>query len=162
MRQHADRRPVPAGLGADLSRRARRGGHARQHYRQAASADDCSSSDTTPCSSDPYARDFFDITQSEYGAGNGAYQPGPGWDYTSGWGSLNVANFTQDVDGTTNAADAYGGAEKPAVTVTTASSTGRVGTATDPVDVSLGNDPSLNITNATLSASASNGITATL
>ncbi|HEV2368801.1 MAG TPA: S53 family peptidase, partial [Acidimicrobiales bacterium] len=38
-----------------------------------------------------YARDFYDVTQSEYGVGNGAYQPGKGWDYTSGWGALNVA-----------------------------------------------------------------------
>ncbi len=131
-------------------------------YRQAAGADSCSSSETTPCSSKTYARDFFDVTESEAGAGNGAYQPGPGWDYASGWGSLNVANFAQDVDGTTNSAKAYGRAEKPAVTVTTASSTGPEGDATDPLDVSLGNDPSLNITHATLSASASKGLTATL
>ena len=78
-------------------------------YRQAKSADSCSSSSTTSCTSSPYARDFFDVTDSEYGAGNGAYQPGPGWDYTSGWGPLNVANFAQDVDGTTNATRAYGG-----------------------------------------------------
>jgi pseudomonalisin len=131
-------------------------------YRQAAGADSCTSSETAPCSSKTYARDFFDVTESEAGAGNGAYQPGPGWDYASGWGSLNVANFAQDVDGTTNAAKPYGRAEKPAVVVATASSTGPEGDATDPVDVSLGNDASLNITHATLSASASKGITATL
>ena len=131
-------------------------------YRQAASADSCTSSDTTPCTSGSYARDFFDVTQSEYGAGNGAYQPGPGWDYTSGWGALNVANFTQDVDGTTNATDGYTGTEKPAAVVSTASSTSPTGNATDPVDVSLGNEPSLDLTGATLQASASNGVTATL
>jgi hypothetical protein len=131
-------------------------------YRQAASADSCTSSDTTPCTSGSYARDFFDVTQSEYGAGNGAYQPGPGWDYASGWGALNVANFTQDVDGTTNATVGYTGAEKSAAVVSTASSTSPVANATDPVDVSLGNEPSLDLTGATLSASASNGITATL
>ena len=91
-----------------------------------------------PCTPGSYARDFFDVTQSEYGAGNGAYQPGPGWDYASGWGALNVANFTQDVDGTTNATVGYTGAEKSAA-VSTASSTSPVGNATDPVDVSLGN-----------------------
>jgi len=131
-------------------------------YRQAASADSCSSSDTAACSSGSYARDFFDVTQSEYGAGNGAYQPGPGWDYASGWGALNVANFTQDVDGSTNATNGYAGTEKTAVTVSTASSTSPTGNATDPVDVSLGNRDSLDLTGATLTASASKGITATL
>jgi hypothetical protein len=57
-------------------------------YHQAQGADACTSSDTAPCTSSTYARDFFDVTQSEYGAGNGAYQPGPGWDYASGWGAL--------------------------------------------------------------------------
>jgi subtilase family serine protease len=130
-------------------------------YRQAKSADSCSSADTAPCSSDPYVRDFSDVTDSEYGVGNGAYQPGPGWDYASGWGSLNVANFTHDVDGTTNATLAYGGPEKAALAVSTDSSTGP-GDATDPLDVSLGDDPSLALTGATLSASASKGIVATL
>jgi pseudomonalisin len=131
-------------------------------YRQAKNADSCSSSKPATCGSDPYARDFFDITQSEYGVGNGAYQPGPGWDYASGWGALNVANFTADVDGSTYAAQRYTGAEEPAVVVTQAAMTSPLGNATDPVDVSLGNQPSLDLTQATLSASASKGITATL
>ncbi len=131
-------------------------------YRQAASADSCSSSNTASCTSGTYARDFFDVTQSEYGAGNGAYQPGPGWDYASGWGSINVANFTQDVDGTTNAVEAAAAPEASAVTVSTATMTSPEGNATDPIDVSLGNDPSLDLTQASLSASASKGITATL
>jgi hypothetical protein len=59
----------------------------------------------------------------EYGAGGGAYQPGPGRDYASGRGALNVANFAQDVDGTTNAADGYAVAEKAAAVVSTASPT---------------------------------------
>jgi pseudomonalisin len=131
-------------------------------YRQAKSADACSSSNTAPCTSNPYARDFFDVTQSEYGAGNGVYQPGPGWDYVSGWGALNVANFAKDVDGSTNAAKSYGGTEKPAVVVTRAVTTSPEGNATDPVDASLGNDPSLDLAQATLTASASKGIVATL
>lgn len=131
-------------------------------YRQAKSADSCSSSKPATCGSQPYARDFFDVTQSEYGAGNGLYQPGPGWDYASGWGSLNVANFTSDVDGTTDAALRYTGSEEPAVTVPQAQMTSPLGNATDPVDVSLGNQPSLDLTQATLAASASKGITATL
>jgi hypothetical protein len=131
-------------------------------YRQAKSADSCSSANTAPCSSSPYARDFFDVTESEYGLGNGTFQPGPGWDYTSGWGALDVANFAQDVDGSTIAAQPYAGAEKPAVTVNQATMNGPLGDATDPVVASLGNDASLNITGATLTASASKGIVATL
>jgi subtilase family serine protease len=131
-------------------------------YRQAKSADSCGSANTATCSSSPYARDFFDVTESEYGLGNGTFQPGPGWDYTSGWGALDVANFVRDVDGSTNAAQPYAGAEKPAVTVAQAAMNGPLGDATDPVVATLGNDPSLNITGATLTASASKGIVATL
>lgn len=131
-------------------------------YRQAASADKCTTSDTAPCTSQPYTRDFFDVTQSEYGAGNGAYQPAPGWDYASGWGALNVANFAFDVAGSDNASLPYGGTEKPAVTVATATMTSPEGNATDPVVVSLGNQPSLDLTQATLTASASKGVVATL
>ncbi len=130
-------------------------------YRQAQDADGCSSS---PCANAPtYNRDFFDVTDSEYGAGNGAYQPGPGWDYASGWGSLNVANFIQDVDGTTTAADAAAAQESPATQVTTASMTSPAGNATDPIDVSIGNDAPLDLTKATLTTSPDGKtITATL
>lgn len=121
-------------------------------YKQAKDADTCSSS---PCPDAPvYNRDFFDVTESEFGAGNGAYQPGPGWDYASGWGSLNVANFIHDLDGTTDAADSAAPPEKPAVPVTTAAMTSPAGNATDPVDVSNGNDASLDLTKATLTTSA--------
>jgi pseudomonalisin len=127
-------------------------------YTQAKDADTCTSA---PCANAPtYERDFFDVTQSEYGAGNGAYQPSGGWDYASGWGSLNVANFAQDVDGSTNAADAAAGEEKPAVQVTTAKMTSPEGNATDPADVSLGNESSLDLTGATLTTSQ-NGSTIT-
>jgi hypothetical protein len=131
-------------------------------YRQAAGADACSSSDSAPCTNPKYERDFYNVTESEYGAGNGLYQPGPGWSYASGWGSLNVANFTHDVDGTTDATYPAAAPEKPASIVTAATMTSPEGNATDPVDVSLGNDPSLDLAQSTLSASASKGITATL
>jgi hypothetical protein len=45
------------------------------------------------------AADFTDITQGEVPTGNGLEQPGPGWDYTTGWGALDVAHFIRDVDG---------------------------------------------------------------
>lgn len=130
-------------------------------YRQASDADGCT---TSPCASAPtYARDFFDVTQSEFGVGNGAYQPGPGWDYASGWGAINVANFTQDVDHTTNAAGAGASPERDAVKVSTASMTSPIGNATDPADASVGNQPSLDLSRATLTTSPDGAtVTATL
>ena len=131
-------------------------------YAQAKDADTCSAS-PCPTSDAVYNRDFFDVTESEFGAGNGAYQPGPGWDYASGWGSLNVANFIKDVDGTTSAPSAAAPPELPAVQVSTASMTSPVGNATDPADVSLGNEPPLDLTRATLTTSSDGSvITATL
>lgn len=43
-----------------------------------------------------YGKDFFDVTLGC----NGQHCAGPGWDYTSGWGVMNVAPFMQTVDGT--------------------------------------------------------------
>jgi subtilase family serine protease len=153
---------VQAGASVKVQRRGGLGFADPTIYRQAGSADACTSSDTAPCTGGSYGRDFFDVTGSEYGAGNGAYSPGPGWDYASGWGSLNVANFIADVDGTTNAAEPAAAPEKAAVSDTTVSMTSPQGNATDPVDVSLGDEASLDLTGASLSASASGGITATL
>ena len=102
-----------------------------------------------------YARDFFDVTQSEFGAGNGAYQPGPGWDYASGWGSLNVAQLhpgRRRLD--QPPAPATAPRRRPRSTLTTASMTSPTGNATNPVDVSLGNGPSLDLTKATLTTSS--------
>ena len=45
-----------------------------------------------------YARDFYDVTQSETAGGNFYYQAGPGWDYVSGWGAMDVKNILLDVD----------------------------------------------------------------
>lgn len=141
-------------------------------YGQASSADSCSSAptagaaDAAACTSTPYHQDFTDVTESEYGAGNGAYQPGPGWDYASGWGALNVTNFIADVDcsaqsdgcaklpvadkyslgtwnhtkgdyqGEIDANAPYGGTEGAPTTVTTATLDGPRGWSTDPVDAS--------------------------
>jgi hypothetical protein len=148
-------------------------------YAQAASADTCT---VAPCTG-TYARDFNDVTASEdvgdlagsqgagsltgingidtgIGTGNGEYNDSPGWDYASGWGSLNVANFMQDVDKTTTATDAYTGTEQPAVSVCTATMASPAGNATDPVEVQLGNIPAADITASSLAASAST-VTAT-
>ena len=42
-----------------------------------------------------YTTDFFDVTVGC----NGQHCAGPGWDYTSGWGVMNVTPFMQTVDG---------------------------------------------------------------
>ena len=52
--------------------------------------------------------------------------------------------------------------EQAAATVTKAIMTSPQGNANDPVEVSLGNDPALDLTQATLTASASKGVVATL
>jgi pseudomonalisin len=138
---------------------------------------------TAPCANAPtYNRDFFDINQSEdvgdeagtggvlgifgqqppttgAGAGNGFYQPTPGWDYTSGWGSLNVENFMQDVDGTDQAADSYTGPEADAFQVCTFKGTSPPGNATDLS--SFENDPGADLSGATISAPSAKSITAT-
>jgi subtilase family serine protease len=144
-------------------------------YAQAASADKCT---TAPCGG-MYGNEFNDITASEdagdltgvatgspvvstgIGTGNGEFNDTPGWDYASGWGSLQVGNFMQAVDGSTNATDAYTGAEQNAAPVCIASMTSPTGNATDPVEVSLGNVAGEDLTGATLSASAT-AVTATL
>jgi subtilase family serine protease len=43
-------------------------------------------------------RDFYDITTNEVPVGNFYELAGKGWDYTSGWGAIDVANFIRDVD----------------------------------------------------------------
>ncbi|WP_249012130.1 protease pro-enzyme activation domain-containing protein [Conexibacter sp. DBS9H8] len=126
-------------------------------YQLASSADTCSAA---PCGGQ-YGQDFYDITASETDTGNGVYQPGPGWDYASGWGSLNVSDFMQAADGETTSPVSYTGTERPAVSVCTASMNSPVGNATDPADVSLGNQPGADLTNATLSSPSAAKITAT-
>jgi subtilase family serine protease len=136
-----------------------------------------------PCTGAPsYARDFTDITQSEdvgdeagtggllgifgqqppstmVSGGNGFYQPTPGWDYTSGWGSLNVANFMQDVDGTTKATGSYTGPEADALQVCTFQATSPPGNATDLT--TFKNDPGADLSAATISSPDAGHITAT-
>jgi hypothetical protein len=43
--------------------------------------------------------DFTDISQNELPVGNFYQQAKSGWDYTSGWGALDVSNILRDVDG---------------------------------------------------------------
>jgi pseudomonalisin len=127
-------------------------------YSTAASADSCAAA---PCGGQ-YGSDFYDVTASELGTGNGVYRPGPGWDYASGWGSLNVSNFMQTVDGETTSPTAYTGTEATAATVCQASMNSPTDNATDNIEVQLGNEPGADITNATLTSTSASTITATI
>ncbi|HVA60103.1 MAG TPA: protease pro-enzyme activation domain-containing protein [Mycobacteriales bacterium] len=103
-----------------------------------------------------YARDFYDITASETAAGNFYNQPGPGWDYVSGLGAMNVAHLMSDVDHrltpthpTAQAAVPLVASGCPVVT----SPAGNANNYLDPVSVQ---DPSLDIRTATLRSSGAN------
>jgi len=94
---------------------------------------------------------FYDVTAAETPAGNGAYQPAPGWDYTSGLGAPDVAKLIRAILGglPTLSGSASAGPAKPQCTAVLISPPNN---ATDPVDVQLGDDPGLDIDQATLSA----------
>jgi subtilase family serine protease len=105
-----------------------------------------------------YAKDFYDVTSAELPIGNFYQQPAKGWDYTSGWGAINVTGFIQDVDHDlsltpTHAATPVANSSYFPVPVCSASMTSAVGNAYDST-LSLFypfmNDPSLDITSATL------------
>jgi hypothetical protein len=98
-------------------------------------------------------KDFFDVTTAETPAGNGAYQPAAGWDYTSGLGTPDIARLMDDIVGHESARARAPRSEKPSVARSSVHLTGPAGNATDPVDVQLGNVQSVDITDATLDAS---------
>lgn len=109
---------------------------------------------------------FYDVTTSEYGAGNGAYRPGPGWDYTSGLGAPDVTQLLKTLDGTTSV-PAHPAAAPAALPVCTASLTSPAGNSTDPVTSDplgsyspsgsgLGYDAALDITGTTLTTQGKN------
>ena len=102
---------------------------------------------------------FYDVTAAETPLGNGAYQPAPGWDYTSGLGAPDVSKLiaaivkrTPRLSGSTRLG--------PPAAVCTATLVSPSGNATDPVDVQLGDEPGLDLTAASLHA-AGGVVTAT-
>jgi subtilase family serine protease len=97
---------------------------------------------------------FYDVTQSETPVGNGAYAPGPGWDYTSGLGVPDVSKLISVLVGRMPKLPAPATAVPGPAAVCQATVTSPAGNATDPVDVQLGNDAGLDITSATLSATS--------
>lgn len=107
------------------------------------------------------ARDFYDITSGELPLGNVYELPAKGWDYTSGWGALDVSNFIKDVDHDPSLRPTHASSNADYVSYfpqvsCSAALAGPVGNAYDSV-LSLTsnvNDPQLNITSATLARSA--------
>jgi pseudomonalisin len=107
------------------------------------------------------SRDYFDVTSSDTPLGNFYEQAGKGWDYTSGWGAIDVANFIRDVDHNSNlnpthpTADADYASFFPQV-VCSATMTSPLGNAYDGL-LSLTsnvNDTELDMTSASLAPSA--------
>lgn len=108
---------------------------------------------------------FYDVTAAETPAGNGAYQPGPGWDYTSGLGAPDIGVLLNYVDHTQSAP---GGPtnEAAATPVCAATLWSPTGNSTDPVtndplgsyspSSQIGYDPALDITSATLTTKGTN------
>jgi hypothetical protein len=108
-------------------------------------------------------RDFYDITSAELPIGNFYEQTTKGWDYTSGWGAIDVANFIRDVDHdpgltpTHPAADADFTSFFPQVgcSATMTSPLGNAYDSTLSFTYPPTSDPSLDITSATLAPNAS-------
>jgi hypothetical protein len=102
-----------------------------------------------------YHRDFYDITAAETPAGNFTSRPGPGWDYTSGLGVMDVAHLMQDLDHRLTPSNPVG---PPAVPpnplggACRAVYTSPQGNATDPYTGQ--NDPAFDFTSGRLALSA--------
>ncbi|MGH7749098.1 MAG: hypothetical protein ACREQ5_30690, partial [Candidatus Dormibacteria bacterium] len=97
-----------------------------------------------------YAQDFHDITVGT----NGLYLAKPGWDYVSGWGTPNLTNLMQDIDGTTAPATLAGPPAVPAPPLATTCGAAFVtpaGNAGDPI--TNGQDPQMDLTRGELDLS---------
>ncbi|MGH3743822.1 MAG: S53 family peptidase, partial [Mycobacteriales bacterium] len=116
-----------------------------------------------------YARDFTDITatDTEQTAGvsttNGFYPAAAGYDFVSGLGALDVRHLLTDVDGTTAARHAQSAPARPQVVRSTVSMHSPTGNASDPLVVSTGNLPAIDLSGASLTTSPDGStVTATL
>jgi len=105
-----------------------------------------------------YARDFYDITSADLPVGNFYEQASAGWDYTSGWGTLNVGNFIADVDHNAAMTPTHPKFDSAHASLTPVAACASVmpGPVGNAYDINLSpfypgvNDPTLNITKATL------------
>lgn len=107
-----------------------------------------------------YHRDFTDITKSETAGGNFYYRAGPGWDYVTGWGALNVKNLMQDVDHRLTPSFPTPQRKLPVKTAGCVAFTSPAGNANNPLYPGT-QDPSMDITNAGLHVSG-NTLVATI
>jgi hypothetical protein len=108
------------------------------------------------------ARDFYDVTTGELPIGNVYELPKRGWDYTTGWGAVDAANFIRDVDHDPSLTPTHPSTKPdpesffPAVSCS-ATMTAPAGNAYD-ANISLvypyTSDPALDITSATLAPNA--------
>jgi pseudomonalisin len=107
------------------------------------------------------AQDFFDIGGSATSppAGNGIYVSTPGWDYTSGMGSPNVATLAKNIDGSTTPKHPVL-PKQPPVSSTTRSNpctplfTDAAGDDSYPLGTSSGGNPQLDILHGNISYDA--------
>ncbi len=115
--------------------------------------------------SSSYSKDFYDITESEVPTGNFYQQSGPGWDYTSGWGAIDVAHMIADpkVDDDSSLTPTHPqqvSAPPPVVENCSAVMTSPEGNAYDttlqPPVGSAPDDTALDITGSTVTVSGSN------
>jgi hypothetical protein len=102
-----------------------------------------------------YHRDFYDVTQTESAAGNFYYQAGPGWDYVSGWGAMDVRNIMLDVDHRLTPRVNRGPATPPMTLRGCAVMTSPPGNATNVINPAQ-KDPALDIRTAGLHQSGNN------
>lgn len=102
-----------------------------------------------------YHRDFTDITQSETAGGNFYYRAGPGWDYVTGWGALNVKNLMQDVDHRLTPSFPRPQRKLPVAVNGCLAFTSPAGNANNPLYPGT-TDPGMDITNATLRVAGKN------
>ncbi len=105
--------------------------------------------------SSTYHRDFTDITKSETAGGNFYYRAGPGWDYVTGWGALNVRNLLQDVDHRLTPSFPRPQRKLPVKVNGCLSFTSPAGNANNPLYPGT-TDPGMDITNATLHVAGKN------
>jgi pseudomonalisin len=105
------------------------------------------------------AQDFYDVTTGDLPIGNFYQRPGPGWDYTSGWGAIDIAHFIADVDGDSSEAPTHApaspvSAAPPGSVNCSVSVTSPRGNAYDflltPPVGAVTNDPALDITWASM------------
>jgi subtilase family serine protease len=108
------------------------------------------------------SRDYYDVTSGDTPIGNFYELPSAGWDYTTGWGVIDIANFIHDVDHNSSATPTHPSANPDFVSffpqvACSAALTSPIGNAYDgllSLTTSSINNVALDITSASLAPSA--------